>query len=114
MHEGFLSQPQLAVVRAGDASAADIDAYWTGLIACGEGVILEGVHYLVGPEDAVLKGYGGRRHRLTARDGVVTETTNLWCQGVIPEAYRAQLPDTLCAMQVEYGYGNFLDVLRID
>lgn len=60
--------------------------------------IVNGIHYVIGPEDAAtcFRGFGGARVRITFNDGEVRETTNLWCQGDINEAHphwRELMPD---------------------
>lgn len=58
-------------------------------------------HYIIGPEDTSneevkLRGFGGVKFRIkfTAGpfEGQTITTTNLWCQGVIPERFWKRLP----------------------
>lgn len=62
-------------------------------------VRIKGEHYVIGNESDsnVFRGYGGREFRIkfTAgpHAGQIIETTNLWHQGTIPEAYCSALPD---------------------
>lgn len=58
-------------------------------------VIVNGFHYYIGPENTPTnwKGMNGDLYIVEFFDGRVVETTNLWCQGNIPERYRDALPD---------------------
>ena len=69
-------------------------------------VIVCGVHYFIGEEPTVTEdndyrrqvrsgmlGHGGRQFIINFNDGRIVKTVNLWCQGTIPERFRAQLPD---------------------
>lgn len=59
-------------------------------------VIVGGVHYAIGEEVSIAdryRGHGGRRFVVRFRDGREVTTTNLWCQGQIPEGLRAAFPD---------------------
>lgn len=38
-------------------------------------------------------GSGGTRTRIRKFDGTVVETNNLWCRGIVPEAWKDKLPD---------------------
>lgn len=59
-------------------------------------VRIAGVHYTIAPETPKggFRGFGGARFWIqrTSND-VVRSTTNLWCQGDIPPAWRSELPD---------------------
>lgn len=48
--------------------------------------------YTAGPENAYMKGFGGEKYFLVYNDGHVTETTNLWHRGTVPERWRERLP----------------------
>lgn len=58
-------------------------------------VRVDGVHYCIGDEDARgMRGFGGSLFRIRwLADGKVTESTNLWMAGEIPERWRDRLPD---------------------
>ncbi len=57
-------------------------------------VIVNGQHYRIGNNDSgIYRGFGGRRYTIHFNDGRTVETCNLWCQGEIPEQFRAWLPD---------------------
>ena len=45
------------------------------------------------PYDTWCLGHGGRRFWIRFQDGRTITTNNLWCQGDVPEKYRAELPD---------------------
>src|SRR4051812_42246720 len=71
---------------------------WTTLLEAGDGVVVDGRHYLVefksrvGPgEDS--GGLGGRRFVILMDDGRRIVTGSLRCQGVIPARFRDRLPD---------------------
>lgn len=59
-------------------------------------LIVKGECYCLGNEDSLgPRGCGGRKFRLrNLQTGEIVETTNLWCQGDIPEEFRDQLLDT--------------------
>lgn len=54
-----------------------------------------GTHYVIGDEDSrsCFRGFDGKRFKICFFDGRVVETTNLWCQGDIPEEFREELKD---------------------
>ena len=60
-------------------------------------VIVEGTHYVIGSEtkskSTFFRGFGGAHFKIKFHDGTEVETTNLWCQGEIPEHLRHLLPD---------------------
>lgn len=57
-------------------------------------VIVDGEHYMIGIDDTgIIKGFGGRKFTVLFHDGRIVETTNLWCQGEIPDRFRKWLPD---------------------
>lgn len=59
-------------------------------------VVVDGKHYRMGEKSCDKKafnGFGGARFRIEFFDGRIEETDNLWCQGDIPEMFRARLPD---------------------
>jgi len=61
-------------------------------------VIVKGVRYHMAPEDdkpgrGVGRGFGGSRFVIRFFDGREVVSTNLWCQGGIPERFKSQLPD---------------------
>jgi hypothetical protein len=43
--------------------------------------------------DRKFRGFGGRRFIIEMEDGTIHVTTNLWCQGGIPEIFRSELPN---------------------
>jgi hypothetical protein len=58
-------------------------------------VRVEGTHYWIGEEtaDQMFRGFAGRKFHVLFNDGREVITTNLWCQGDIPERWRKELPD---------------------
>lgn len=55
---------------------------------------INGTHYrIVNYNENSEGGFGGRHFKIAFDDGRVVETTNLWCQGEIPEIWKARLPD---------------------
>ena len=57
---------------------------------------IDGVHYTIAREtddNRAFRGYGGARFVIQFNDGRRVVTTNLWCQGRIPMAYRDVLAD---------------------
>src|SRR5262245_32252638 len=68
--------------------------FWLGKRDAG-GLVIDGEHYQVGPEDAVFpfRGSRGRRFVIETNDGRKIETTNLWWQGAIPPRFRKLFPD---------------------
>lgn len=60
-------------------------------------VVVNGEHYWIGPEDPSIKrswrGFHGDRFNIKFNDGRTVTSTNLWCGGAIPAAFREQLPD---------------------
>ena len=63
-----------------------------------EHLIIDGECYFVGipalsTKPSSMLGHAGRRFTIRTFDGEVIETNNLWYNGVIPSAFRDQLPD---------------------
>lgn len=59
-------------------------------------VIVNGVHYRIGPENdtGYFRGFSGHKFIIKFNDGREKVTTNLWCQGQIPDGYwRERMPD---------------------
>jgi ribosomal protein L40E len=57
-------------------------------------VQINGVGYWLGPEDARgFRGFDGTAYFITRHGGARQRTTNLWCQGEIPQRFRDRLPD---------------------
>jgi hypothetical protein len=57
---------------------------------------IKGTHYVVSPETNGpdnWKGYSGRKFIIKRGEEIIT-TTNLWCQGTIPDHFKDRLPDT--------------------
>lgn len=59
---------------------------------------IDGVHFI--GEDGIVQGidssflgHGGSKFTIQFNDGRKITTNNLWCQGRIPEIWKAQLPD---------------------
>lgn len=73
--------------------------HWTSLakIAARADVArIEGTHYMIDKENAdprAFRGFAGQRFKIKFADGREVETTNLWCQGSIPDHFRDRLPD---------------------
>lgn len=60
-------------------------------------VCISGNCYYIGKENSkdIDRGFGGRQFYIKLfKNGKIISTTNLWHNGVIPESYRLQLPDT--------------------
>lgn len=59
-------------------------------------VVAEGRRFWIAPEDRLgMRGFDGGRFVLEdLATGGRLVTTNLWCEGEIPERFRAQFPDT--------------------
>lgn len=67
--------------------------------------VANGTHYTIADEHSPssFRGYGGARWVVTFYDGREVLTSNLWCQGDVPEHFRARLPDTAT---VESGWSH--------
>lgn len=57
-----------------------------------------GKHFHIVPEppktiSAACKGFGGQQFKVIFNDGRIVTTTNLWCQGIIPDRWLSRLPD---------------------
>ena len=53
-------------------------------------------HYMILSETlkaGAFRGFNGRKFRIRFHDGRFVETTNLWCQGKIPERFKSRLAD---------------------
>lgn len=58
-------------------------------------LIIEGVCYYVGDENdkGSFRGFSGRKFYIRKRNGQLLKTTNLWCQGDVPDEFRDELRD---------------------
>lgn len=50
-----------------------------------DAIIINGTCYHVDDEDEILKGHCGRKYHIEMNDGRTFYTTNLWCNGDVPE-----------------------------
>ena len=58
--------------------------------------VVDGIHYIVGDENSnsYFRGFGGAHVRIHFNDGTTVDSTNLWCQGDVPQGYwRDRMPD---------------------
>lgn len=61
---------------------------------------IEGTHYYIGGEsERGFRGFSGHRFRIRFNDGREVESTNLWCQGKIPERFAERLPNNAVFVQ---------------
>lgn len=57
--------------------------------------IINNQSYYAGPEDVgAMRGYGGCKFTILTHTGKTIITTNMWCQGPVPECFGDELPDT--------------------
>ena len=56
---------------------------------------VNGQHYSIGPENVgpFMRGCGGRQFDFKFHDGREVTSTNVWCQGTIPDNFKELLPD---------------------
>ena len=76
-------------------------AFWTEKVRGGAHyTIIEGTSYVIKPKAPPgvpnhCLGFGGSLFKVKyLSDGRIVESNNVWCQGLIPERFRSQLPDT--------------------
>lgn len=73
------------------------DKYWElQLSDRNDAVVIDHVHYRIGPEKSNgSRGFGGRKFLIEFNEGggKVISTTNLWYQGPIPPAHWDKFPD---------------------
>lgn len=57
--------------------------------------IIDGVHYYIDDEDdnSRFRGFDGAKFVIRFHDGREVTTTNLWCQGNIPDEFRDLFPN---------------------
>ena len=57
--------------------------------------IIDGTFYTIGDENdpSQFRGFGGDKFVINFKDGRQITTTNLWCGGDVPEAWKSQFPD---------------------
>lgn len=71
--------------------------FWLELVAVKDEPCMvrrDGMHYCINDEKSIgMRGFGGTRFKIQFHDGRYVESTNLWCQGHIPEHFRDLLPD---------------------
>lgn len=81
---------KIEIVKSVDSK----DSYWrVQLSDRSNAVVINGVHYRIGPPGGEFQGFGGRRYDIEFLDGRRVTTYNLWYQGLIPPKYLIQLPD---------------------
>ena len=66
--------------------------FWTEKLSM-NGIRINGTHYMPSNDTGPFKGYGGHDFKIQMNSGEVIHTSNLWCQGDIPENFRERLPD---------------------
>lgn len=68
-----------------------------------EVVRVKHVHYIIGTEadTGSFRGFGGARFDIKFNDGRLITSTNVWCQGDIPEKFWGQLPDNAVFLSPE-------------
>lgn len=66
---------------------------------------INGTHFRIGPPrnwgSMHFRGYRGAKFVIKFDDGRIVETTNLWCQGLIPESFREELPNNAVFLQID-------------
>ena len=70
--------------------------FWNEIVAeKDKHVFIDGVSYSIGDENdtSPFRGCAGRHFKIKFDTGEIVETTNLWCQGTIPEEFRDRLKD---------------------
>lgn len=71
--------------------------FWKGKVSIQDRMNIARVdrnHFIIGSEsDPGRRGYNGQKFTIKFFDGRKITTTNLWCQGKIPEHFRKTLPD---------------------
>jgi hypothetical protein len=73
--------------------------HWQGHIEKPGGIIVKGTHYRCGEEtkrdpwNRAFRGFGGSTFYIQMNNGTLLKSTNLWCQGNIPEHFKTRLPD---------------------
>lgn len=74
-------------------------AHWTDLLKIKDRpdvVRVKDVHYMVGGETnepTLWRGFGGDKFHIRFLDGREVKSTNVWCQGHIPDHFKTRLPD---------------------
>lgn len=84
--------------------------FWEGIIQdfnkSEKHIVVDGVKYTIGPEKTPefgFRGYGGSLFIIKfLNSDRVTKTTNLWCQGDVPERFRERLPDNAKFINTDY------------
>lgn len=59
--------------------------------------IINGSHYVLNQwmsEHSHFQGFGGKAMYVLKNDGTVRRSNNVWFQGIVPERFKEQLPDT--------------------
>lgn len=71
-------------------------AFWSLRLEEGVTFVADGKAYFIGPEGVNVRwaGFGGEKFVIEFLDGRRVETHNLWHRGVVPEHFRARLPNT--------------------
>lgn len=62
---------------------------------------IDGTMYYGKPEERG-EGFGGREFWIRTNDGRTVHTWNLWCQGIVPPRFRAEIPDNAVFMNGEH------------
>ena len=56
-------------------------------------IIINSEHYMIGDDDSLFRGFGGRRYDIAFFNGKQIKTNNLWYQGEIPSRFQGLLPN---------------------
>ena len=68
--------------------------FWNEIVAeKNKHIFIDGECYSIGDENSrsPFRGCGGRYFKIKLDNGQIIETTNLWCQGEVPEEYKDTL-----------------------
>lgn len=57
-------------------------------------IFIDGKSYQLGSEKSKYKAFDGEEFKIELNAGEIITTTNLWCQGEIPNEFRGVLADT--------------------
>lgn len=70
--------------------------FWKDIIAeKDEHIVIDGECYYVSPESScsIFRGYCGKSFTIRKFTGEIIHTTNLWCNGTVPDEFKDQLPN---------------------
>ena len=93
--DSFISSDERSMKETGECFECSIWRDRLPLVGNPNIAIIDGTFYTIDDENSKdpFRGFGGDKFVIKFKDGRVVTTTNLWCGGNIPDAWKPQFPN---------------------